>query len=487
MTLLLLASLVLAQEPRSPSWETRLQRFWSGIDSPKVEERIKAVADLAASGDARAVQPLCEVLARSRERELSAEAQLDASARRPGDERLTRARAAARAALEERLATDRRFAATLIQSLVLAVSRLPKAEAERAIGPVVERALQGTTPGHRLPFVEALADLPGYESLKALTRLLEDPDTSLRTATTLALRRMGEGPFRAVAVSMLIARLQDSAWEVRASAVSVLRGLKELSAVPELARMLAREPGRLREDAFEALRHISGGEELGPVAAVWLDWWERFSGRPAGERPVAYQRTGTTFYGIESFSDRVVFVIDKSGSMAAPSGSPRGSTPGPPPGGGRKIDVACAELKKALVQLPETGTFNLIFYDGSVQPWYRSMVKATRDRKAEANSFADSRIPQGATNIFDALMRAFAMAGRGSHDDAYAVGVDTIFLLTDGQPTAGAVVQTGAILDEVRRINRLRRIKIHCIGIGDTDANFLRTLAAESGGTYVAK
>jgi hypothetical protein len=427
------------------------------------------------------------VLARSHERELAAEAQLDAAARRPGDERLTRARAAARAALEERLASERRFSATLVQSLVLAVSRLPKADGERAVGPIVERALAGTTPAHRLPFVEVLADVPGYESLKALTRLMEDPETSLRTATTLALRRMGEGPFRSVAVSMLIARLQDPAWEVRAAAVSVLRALKEVSAVPELARMLAREPGRLREDAFEALRHISNGEELGPVAAVWLDWWERFSGRPAGERPaVGYLKTGTTFYGIESFSDRVVFVIDKSGSMAAPGGSPR-STPGPPPGGGRKIDVACAELKKALVQLPETGSFNLIFYDGGVQPWYRSMVKATKDRKAEANSFADSRVPQGATNIYDALMKAFAMAGRGSHDDAYGVAVDTIFLLTDGQPTAGAIVQPGSILDEVRRINRLRRIKIHCIGIGDTDTSFLRTLAAESGGTYVAK
>jgi Mg-chelatase subunit ChlD len=115
------------------------------------------------------------------------------------------------------------------------------------------------------------------------------------------------------------------------------------------------------------------------------------------------------------------------------------------------------------------------------------MVKATKDRKAEANSFADSRVPQGATNIYDALMKAFAMAGRGSHDDAYGVAVDTIFLLTDGQPTAGAIVQPGSILDEVRRINRLRRIKIHCIGIGDTDTSFLRTLAAESGGTYVAK
>jgi predicted protein tyrosine phosphatase len=76
------------------------------------------------------------------------------------------------------------------------------------------------------------------------------------------------------------------------------------------------------------------------------------------------------------------------------------------------------------------------------------------------------------TNIFDAIELAYKDPE-----------VDTIYLLTDGEPTTGRLVAPEDILDEVLRWNRQRQIVIHCIGIG-TDADLLKRLAQESGGTY---
>ena len=78
----------------------------------------------------------------------------------------------------------------------------------------------------------------------------------------------------------------------------------------------------------------------------------------------------------------------------------------------------------------------------------------------------------GSTNIFDTLERAFA-----DQD------VDTIYLLTDGDPSAGRIKDVEGIAEEVRRWNRTRQIVIHCIGIG-TDSPLLKRLAAENGGSY---
>ena len=79
---------------------------------------------------------------------------------------------------------------------------------------------------------------------------------------------------------------------------------------------------------------------------------------------------------------------------------------------------------------------------------------------------------RGATNVHAALERAFADAE-----------VDTIFLLTDGQPSAGFLVAPEAILREVRRWNVGRGVRIHTVAIGGR-SDFLERLAADSGGEH---
>jgi len=94
----------------------------------------------------------------------------------------------------------------------------------------------------------------------------------------------------------------------------------------------------------------------------------------------------------------------------------------------------------------------------------------------------------GGTNGHDALKSAFAIAGRGARDKQYELGADTIFFLSDGQPTRGDITDPDQILAEVKRWNLLRRVKVHTVGVGRDHAKaFMESLAESSGGTYVRR
>ncbi|MHC5080911.1 MAG: VWA domain-containing protein [Planctomycetota bacterium] len=141
--------------------------------------------------------------------------------------------------------------------------------------------------------------------------------------------------------------------------------------------------------------------------------------------------------------------------------------------------------------------FNILTYSTQVTPFFSGMVRATRSRKVESVQRIDEITAKGSTNIYDALERAFHPAGprdpisppgsRRKTRRNFDALVDTIFFLTDGKPTAGTELRPRRILGAIREWNRIRRITIHGIGLGDHDAGFLKDLAEGSGGRFVAK
>jgi hypothetical protein len=80
---------------------------------------------------------------------------------------------------------------------------------------------------------------------------------------------------------------------------------------------------------------------------------------------------------------------------------------------------------------------------------------------------------QGGTDLYGALAAAYRHRG-----------VDTIYLLTDGQATTGELVAPLAIERRVLDWNRRRRLVIHAISLGGEN-ELLRRLAAATGGQYV--
>ena len=63
--------------------------------------------------------------------------------------------------------------------------------------------------------------------------------------------------------------------------------------------------------------------------------------------------------------------------------------------------------------------------------------------------------------------------------------MDTIFLLSDGVPTKGVVIEPEEILRIITKANRLARIKINTIYLGVEPSPFMQRLAEENFGRYV--
>ena len=66
---------------------------------------------------------------------------------------------------------------------------------------------------------------------------------------------------------------------------------------------------------------------------------------------------------------------------------------------------------------------------------------------------------------------------------------DTIIFVTDGAPTNAAgrtfeATRWRDLLDQVKRLNKDRHVKIDVIGIAEGHTDFARGLATENSGTY---
>jgi uncharacterized protein with von Willebrand factor type A (vWA) domain len=108
-------------------------------------------------------------------------------------------------------------------------------------------------------------------------------------------------------------------------------------------------------------------------------------------------------------------------------------------------------------------------------------VSASEKNKEAALKFIDGlSFKAGGTNIHQALFECLG----GKRKLARA---DTVFFLTDGEPTVGALVDPYQILEEISERNRGRKVTLHTIGVSDEqDAAFLLNLARRNGGRFVA-
>ena len=322
-------------------------------------------------------------------------------------------------------------------------------------------------------------------------------EAELRIYALLAL--LDRGGIRVIAPAR--AALKDPVFQVRATAIAALHRVGGRDAVDALISVVANEKGRLLSDAIVALKNITGQNFHGN-SQLWRNWLddhgdeldepeEDKNAQPAPRRRGKHKGPSTGFYGIDPRGKHLVYVIDFSGSMESPlNGSANKRDPGSGPaatlGGKRKVDGAATQLIRSIQSLPSDSTFNVILFASAVKVWKKKMMPATPKNKAAIKRWILSTRTFGATNFFGGLERAFGFTGRGSFDKGYQVTVDTILMLSDGSPTAGRLQKAGEILDAVRELNQLKRVAIHCIGLGrSVNAGFLRRLATENSGEFV--
>lgn len=299
-------------------------------------------------------------------------------------------------------------------------------------------------------------------------RLLENSDSEIRTTGIALLLDLGIGD----AVGVAQRQLDAEAWALRSVCYRYLTKFRDLSSIPLLIARWGKETGRLDMELAEAL-FVHAGVRCW-TREDWSEWWKQ-NGKghvlPHMATVTSTKKRGqgggstVSYFGIPLVSRRCVFLVDASGSMAAKIGTDKKRT---------RYDEVRSQLYNAVEKLPEDQLFNICFYSTGVNPmWPELRTAQGEERKQVLERIRASNFTQGSTNIFDSLERAFGDSQ-----------IDTVYLLSDGEPSAGRVTDVTQIADLVRRWNYGRQVVIHCVSVG-ANSKFLERLARESGGEYV--
>jgi HEAT repeat protein len=354
---------------------------------------------------------------------------------------------------------------------VEALSRLPGTLSEQQLR-IVRRQLgrkQGSTK-ERARILDGLARDGGPQCMALLLESARSSDPVTRAIAMGSLALAAGGPEVARA---LLAGLEDKTVEVRSIALRSLRKTTEKLVIPGLIAYLETESvDRLKADALRLLVELTG-HNMGFVAADWRKWWELAEKdfQLAGKKKQAAAGTqvaASTYFGIEVASKRLAFLLGVSLSMES-RGAQRG---GRRSGEKSKLDLLKEELTRLLKEMGDDSQINIITFDGTVRSWSDQLRPLSRGGREKAVEFVLGLRTAPQTNVFDSL--ELALKDRR---------LDTIYLLTDGQPTTGRYVDTAGILKGVEELNRVRGVTVHCIAFGE-ESELLKQLAEQNGGIY---
>ncbi|MDA1265841.1 MAG: HEAT repeat domain-containing protein [Planctomycetota bacterium] len=330
-----------------------------------------------------------------------------------------------------------------------------------------------------VPLLVALTSIqgPDQEWQATLEEYAVGEARDVRNAALRALAQYGGERY----IPMLTDALQHADWSTRYAA---LRGLEKVHTPAVLAPIVARmgqEEGRLVIEFADVLWRLTG-KPYRTRAGAWADWYAQEGAGFALIDPRELERVkleeenrrlrqvtkATEFFGIRIESTRVIFIIDVSGSMNEPL---RGQYVGRD--GEVRMSIAKRELKDALEGLDATALYNIVTFSSGVDTWIDGVVGASEKSREDATEFVERLGAGGGTNLYEAIQTAFKDAD-----------VDTIIILSDGEPTVGPVTQPALIREDVARWNEHRGIKIHCVSVGGS-LRVLEWLAADHGGTYI--
>jgi len=330
--------------------------------------------------------------------------------------------------------------------------------------------------------LEAITAIEGTASsawLKELAEFCSHADREVRNAAVEVLGRARDKR----KIDVLLQAVEHEDWSTRFVAIDALLSLRHKQGVAKLIERIGVETGRMRRRIADVLWQLTA-QPFDEDVAAWQGWWaeagEKFEvvtekeldkAERAREKRRLTARTVATakFFGIKVESHRVIFIIDVSGSMIE---SMYGRFIGKR--GAARIDVAKQELKQAIENLEPGALFNVFAFSSGVARWQKEGIGTnTEQSRAEALEWVERLGASGATNLYDTMKIAFADKD-----------VDTIFVMSDGEPTSGEVIDPHRIRQDVAFWNQHRKIKIHTVAIGG-NLEVLEWLAKDAGGTYL--
>jgi len=312
-----------------------------------------------------------------------------------------------------------------------------------------------------------------------LIALSKNEDPELRN---LAIQALG-GTRDASYLPALIAALDDANWSTRMAALEALEHMRSRDAVSAIIARMAKEDGRVQNEFANALWRLTGQPFQDNVEG-WSKWWENSKEQfvfltedqlvqvKTGEEDYRLKQTTHVkqeFFGIKIISHKVIFIIDISGSMNEGLLNEYQGMKGQ-----SRIEVAKSELLKCVGGLDPSAFFNVVIFSSGVEKWIDgSLAAASQKNRDEAKAYIEKIGANGGTNLYGAVKEAF--------EDK---DVDTIFILSDGEPSVGEETDPVVIREHVKAWNEHRGIVINTIQIAG-QFQVLDWLAEDSGGTHV--
>lgn len=236
---------------------------------------------------------------------------------------------------------------------------------------------------------------------------------------------------------------------------------------------------RIQGDLLDEL-HRRTGRKLGLHPERWRQLFEavrrgdvQLAGPEGGEdgRP----RTEASFFGLRPWTDRVTFVIDRSGSMDNRYRREADETDTP-----SRYTAAIRQLTGFLEELGPGTRFDVVLFSSEAVRWRRELVPATPDNLASVAAWAASAETGGGTFLREGIELAARVRKDGSIDLA-KLESDTIIVLCDGDTDEGP----GWVPGFLRATNDTARLRYHAVQIGGSGDGTLRALCEGSGGDYV--
>ncbi len=306
----------------------------------------------------------------------------------------------------------------------------------------------------------------------------------------------------APAEDALLDLMDDKRPEVAGTAIKGLAKRECVRAIEPMIALLGKVEKQRQDPWLDLVRGLTfmTGEDF-PSALEWKSWWDgnKTTFDPKKKKgkktePVStVTRETPKLFGTEVLSQRIVFILDVSGSMAIKDpiseGGKRGKAVDPKDPGYGEVPLERMrmwrlknEMVKCIEQLPENTRFSIVTFGTGAKKWHDELIPASAKNKADAIDFANSMNPEGFTWTDTAVELAFEI------EDANA-----FYLFSDGIPQRGKKptgepdhIDRQEILEKIQQWNRTRKVKIYTIGLGEADARFMAQIAEQNDGKFVA-
>jgi len=324
--------------------------------------------------------------------------------------------------------------------------------------------------------VSKLAQAKQPKAAQLVGNLLDSRDFRLVMTATDAVSRVQDRGFLEPILQLEKRQEFSERYGFRRCIVDAVGRYKDKTAVDFLVDRMEKSDGQLKYETAMNLQQATG-QKFGGITSDWKNWWQEnrenfvFASRAeapqqvalkVAPRPIPWEEPRPSFYGMTIYAKRVVFIIDRSGSM---NSAVNGET---------RLQRAQQELLRAIKSLTESDHFNIVAFDDKMEVFSRRLMKATDANKDDGIRFGYGLEPGGGTACYEPLK----MGLEASND------LELILFLSDGEPTAGALVDPSAIVTAISNHNLTQRTTIHTLGIDARDRHeyFLKNLAEKNFG-----